>query len=516
VALFGKKKSKTPEEPTPPETAAGNGGSDGGGTGDSEDMGGFVAQPEKARKWFAHARTAADSSNYEYAIWCFANGLRFDPEDMTAHQEMYEAAVKLRGRGGKPASSREIRKLESKHPVDRFAAAEFAWMRNLTSAPLALKLIEATVKAQQNEFGRWLAPILLNLLRQQKKPSKSDFVTAMHAFGEVGAWDQAIQAGEIASQLDPTDGALAAEIKNLSAQRAMDQGGYEEAGGAEGGFRKFVRDSDRQREIEEMESLSGAGTSEERNLLRAKKEYEENPLNPEAIQRYAQLLRKPGTPEAEEEAYQVYMKGFKDTKEYRFRMAAGDIRIAQAERNVRDLEEKLKASPDDESLKEQLEAARRDMLMYKASEFAEREEQYPTDRQVKMQRGEVEYQLGNYENAMACFQTSKDEPKLRVRSGHRLGQCFAAEGWHQEAEQEFKEALENIDATTKGRELDIRYDLMVSLIERAKEENSIDLAKEALEICSSIARRDITFRDIRVRRKEIDGLIKELSGSPSS
>ena len=57
----------------------------------------------------------------------------------------------------------------------------------------------------------------------------------------------------------------------------------------------------------------------------------------------------------------------------------------------------------------------------------------------------------------------------------------------------------------------MRYDLMVSLIAKAHDERSVDEAKDALEICSSIARKDITYRDIRARRKEVDALIKERS-----
>ncbi|MCL4211067.1 MAG: hypothetical protein KJZ68_10415, partial [Phycisphaerales bacterium] len=83
-------------------------------------------------------------------------------------------------------------------PVARFAAAEYEWMRDYMNPALGVRLIEAAVKAQQREFGRWLAPKLLNLLRAQKKPSKSHFIAAMRAFGAVGAWDQAIEAGEIA------------------------------------------------------------------------------------------------------------------------------------------------------------------------------------------------------------------------------------------------------------------------------------------------------------------------------
>ena len=66
---------------------------------------------------------------------------------------------------------------------------------------------------------------------------------------------------------------------------------------------------------------------------------------------------------------------------------------------------------------------------------------------------------------------------MRVRAGHMLGKCFAKEQWHMEAIGEYKDAIHAIDATEKERELAIRYDLMLSLIEEARKERSVDLAR---------------------------------------
>jgi hypothetical protein len=230
------------------------------------------------------------------------------------------------------------------------------------------------------------------------------------------------------------------------------------------------------------------------------------------LNRYAQLLKKQGTPEAEQQAYDIYIKGYADTGEYRFRMLAGGIKIDQLERKLRHLDQKLEARSHDESLRSRREDARNELLELKLAEYTERVAKYPTDRHCKYDLGLVMLELQRYEEAMGQFQASKDEPKLRVRAGHRLGVCFAAVGWHREAIGEFEEAIEAIDAGERDRELDIRYDLMVSLIAHAREEESVELAKQALDICSGIARKNITYRDIRERRKEIDTLIRELSG----
>jgi hypothetical protein len=51
---------------------------------------------------------------------------------------------------------------------------------------------------------------------------------------------------------------------------------------------------------------------------------------------------------------------------------------------------------------------------------------------------------------------------------------------------------------------------MLSLIELAKLEKSGAHAKEAAELCSAIVRKNIAFRDVRMRRKEVDELVRTL------
>ncbi|UCD76581.1 MAG: hypothetical protein JSV91_06585, partial [Phycisphaerales bacterium] len=395
----------------------------------------------------------------------------------------------------------------------KFAAAEFAWMKDIRDPKLGLKAIEAAAKADQKEWGHWVAPRVLKLIRGQKKrPGKSLLVNAMHLFSEVECWDEALIVGNMARELDPADNQLASDLNDLSVQRAMEEGGYERAAGEEGGFREMVKDMEKQRELEEADALTASLSVEERNLQRAKEDYEKTPKIPDVLNRYAQLLKKKGTPEAEQQAYDIYVRGFQDTGEYRFRMLAGGIKIEQIERKIRKLDEQLEASPDDGQLKDRRNTVRKELLELQLTEYTERVEKYPTDRHCKYDLGMVLHDLGRFEDAMGQFQASKDEPKLRVRAGYLLGKCFAAEGWHREAIAEYEEAIEAIDATEKDRELAIRYDLMVSLIAHAREEQAVDMAKSALDICSGIARKNITYRDIRARRKEIDTLIRELSG----
>ncbi len=488
---------------------------DGGGDSGEPD---FTPQPEKARQWFNHARTAAEGAQLEYAMHCYANGIRLNPGEMAAHDQMYQAALRYAKQGGKPAKGGEVRKLEGTHPVDKLAAAEFAWMMDFTSASQALRFLEAAVKAQAwaGDVARALSGRVLGVLRGQKKPSKSTFLAAKDLFAQLGAWDEAVAAGQGALQLDPTDAALSGEIQDLTVQRTIDRAGYAEAGGQEGGYRKLVKDIDKQRELEARESIAGGESIDELNMRRAKQEYEKSPDVPDVINQYMQLLKARGTPESEEQAHELALKGHQKTGQYRFRAFAGDIRMEQAQRKVTALEEQITADGADAGLERELDAARAALLDLRLAEYTQRVKEYPTDRRFKHLLGMVKFDRGDFQGAIQCFQEAKEEPSLRVAGGLMAGRSFAALGWHPEAIEEYREALPKLDGGEKDTELAIRYDLMVSLMAEAKEQRSLELAKEALAICSIIARKSITYRDIREFRSQVDTLIRSLSGGSGS
>ncbi len=473
-------------------------------------------QPEKAVKFLQHATAMVKSGNFEYALNLFASAVKLDAGNMAFHQSMFETAKSFCQGGGKPASSKEIKAIDDGvgGNMSKLAAAEFIWMRDLNNLPAAMKFLEFAGKLSMPELGRWLSPMVLNLVRiqQKKKASKSLWIQSKNLFSEVDAWNEAFSCGDEAVRMDPTDSKLVTELKQLTAARAIQQGGYNNTVNQEGGFRSNLKDADKQRALQEQDSIAAGGDTDSRNLERAKLDWETTPAMPENVQKYGTLLRRTGTPESEAKAQEVYLDGFTRLGEYRFRMAAGDIRIAQSRRKFRDAESALAKDPANQNLKDTLKTIRDVCLELEGSEYADRMEKYPTDRTLKAEVGRIWFELGRFQEAMPCFQAAKDEAKCRLNAAHMLGKCFAAESWHVEAIGEFREALQVLDATGGDRELDIRYDLMNSLIEQARADKSAGPAKEAAEICSAILRKNIGYKDIRDKRKLIDTVIKDLGG----
>ncbi|MDG2424582.1 MAG: hypothetical protein P8M22_11440 [Phycisphaerales bacterium] len=472
----------------------------------------FKPDPEKARKWFEHAKAMADSHQWGSALVYYAHGLKLDPESISAQEQMLDAAQRYYKTGGKKLPSKDIKQLDGPGPMDKLAVALVTWTSELDKPALAIKALDAAVKAEQFGLGGYLCPRILVIMRRARKVNRNHLLQLKSLAAECDDWDVAIAAGTAALEMDSSDSKLDDELKDLAAQRAMAKGGYEKAAGKEGGFREFIKDADKQQELSQQDSLAGAGGSRQSGLERARHAYETSPEVPDVLNKYAQLLRREGSDSALEEAERVYHAGYKSTGEYRFRMNAGDIAINRHRSAIEILRQDLESAGDHEraAMQERLDQKEKELLEIEAGEYADRSIKYPTDRGLKYQLGDVAFRRGDLGTAMECFQKAKDEPKLRTIAGHYLGRCFALEEWHSEAIAEYQEVLSNIDATDKEREMDIRYDLMVSMISSARSDSNGEQARDALEICSWIARKDITYKDIRDRRKEIDQLVREL------
>ena len=349
------------------------------------------------------------------------------------------------------------------------------------------------------------------MLRRQKKQSKSVWMKAKGLLAALEATGEALTCVEEALKADPSDTQLAADLKETTARHALRQGGYDrQDSGQSGGFRANIRDAAKQQQLSDANAIVQSEETEARILERARTAYAENPMAPDAIQKLGTLLKKQATPEAEEEAHTVFMSGFERTNEYRFKAAAGEIRVAQLRRKVSAAAKAAEANADDEAAKATHAELKSQLLDLEARELRERQKAYPTDRSIKAELGRIEFELGNFEDAMAMFQACKDEAKLRIFATLMLGKCFSAEGWHSEAVGEYREALQGLGMGEGDRELPIKYDLMVALMELSRAEKNGAYAREAGEICSAIVRRDISYRDIRSKRKEIDALMKEL------
>ena len=468
----------------------------------------FIPNPEGAERTLTKAREAAESRD-PAAMTFYCNALREDPSKEEGWKAMIVLGLQHQQDKGKSASKDECKKLDGDHPLDKFIVSYFKWCHSIANLNLAKECLEAAILANQIPFIKFSSERVLSIAANDKKTSRSTLMSMMEIVRKANCFDIALEFGRLALKLK-ADPELDRTLKQLSAEHAMNAGGFNEVTNESGSFRKNIKDADKQQEMIEESSLGKSDQSEKKQLEKWKKDFNEDSSNPDIITKYAQLLKKSGDSNNIKLAFKVYMKGYQNTQEYRFRMLAGDIKIQETEKQLKNLEKKLAANPSNSLLKEKYKKGLSQIQILKMKELSERIGRYPGDRNLRYELGLLSMSMNKIDRAMECFQKAKDEPKLRIDSGHKLGMCFIKEGWYSEAIAEFKETLSNMDIGDTNRNLDIQYDLMKALIKHANAEKNVKYAKESLEICSAIARKDISYKDIRNKRREIDNLIKGL------
>jgi hypothetical protein len=536
LALFGRKKQDDAQnakpgagggKPGPAQPGAGGDPSENGKDAKEGKNEPFRPSPERAAKFFAHAKTVHETTNYEYAMRLWLDGLRQDPANQEGMQNFFKSAGAFVSTP-KAKPSRETTSLyKGREPVERFLRGLLEWGLEPEDASAAVSAAEAAAKFHSaevdlSESTHWMAERALGALQRDKKPRKDQAVRLMNACKKVGAYDLAVAAGEFAVRLDQGDGDLATEVRNLSAQATMSRGGFEQGGD----FRKNIRDADAQRRLEEEQRIVKTEDVKERVLRAAEEEYRLRPTDVPTINKYARALREMGGDENEKRAINLYTKAYEDTRQFRFREEAGDLKLRRAARALQQYRDRAEASPSDATAVANARAAELKYREMEIEEFRLRVEQYPTDLSKKFELGSRLFELarlkqsagdgtggGLFEQVIPLLQEAKSDPRTRSQASNYLGQSFAAIGWNDEAVDTFRNAIAQHEDLGSERGMELRYGLMLALKNKAMAESgpgALGACEEAEKLASAIAIQQFNYKDIREQRESLKKRLEEL------
>ncbi len=467
--------------------------------------------PQKAKVFWDRAGVVHESGNYEYAMQLWLNGLSWDPTDFEAVRGFLRAADAFLQENPKGKLDKGTRAgLIAKGDVRRFVDTLLDFGIKSTDAGAALRVTEAAAKIGVKQAGTLLGQHALALAQQEGKPKKDTFVKLLDAFEKIEAYQLAAQAGEIATRLDPSDGDLQARVRNMLARNTMTQGGFDETG-QEGGFRRNIRDAEKQARLEQEDTLAKSGSVKDQIVARAEAELAERPGDLPTISKYVKALLDRAKPGDELKAITVLNRAHKETGQFRFRKTAGEVQLRMMQRNL----EKLRVAASKEDVRgeisEKLEAAEQEFNKRRLEELRLVVENYPTDLPLKFELGKALAATGDHEGAIEQFQAAKDDTKIRRSVELEMGRAFIAlGGWEDAAIETFRSGLHGIPDETTPLGMDLRYGLLSALQAKAMNERSVEAAEEADRIAAGIAMQKFNFLDVRERREQIKTLIAEL------
>lgn len=297
-----------------------------------------------------------------------------------------------------------------------------------------------------------------------------------------GDIDKALERYEELRQLDPHDPEATRETQQLAAQGAILRGGWEESTS----YRDVVKDLAQAQRLEEERAVSRTAADLEGAIARQEELVRLEPNIATHYIRLGDLYRQARRYDDAEEAFRKAKEVNPTSFDAVVRL--GDLRLERIQQEIKEAEEALKASPDDEALKRKVEELRQRRLQVGIEEYQSRVQAHPTDMGLRTRLGMMYYEAGDYDKAIAEFQQAQNDPRHRLRALTYMGLCFMRKGMHELAVRRFQEALSKMEGFT-----DTTKELLYNLGQAYEEMGNLEEAKAQYE---KIYERDITFRDV--------------------
>jgi len=453
--------------------------------------------PRDVRDLYIRGSQALQRQNLDYAITFFTQALQREPGFLECRQHLRAAQFKksggstsffkkiVGGAGLQPLIAK-AQMTKGKNPLEAMQIAEQILESDPSNSSAHKIIAECAMESDFPKTACFAYEILL-------KNSPKDYDLGM-AYAEALARSGQIQKAEDyyeeMQRYFPHRGEITSAIKNLSARRTLNEGGYDSLAGGTGSYRDILKDKDESARLEQehrvvkSEDTTGA-------LIQ---EYE------------AQLAREPGNIKRMRDIAELYSqrKEFDKALEYFERMRASEtgndpsIEKAFVDMTLKRFDHRIsQLDASDPEQAAQAEQLRAEKAAFQLDELKKRAERYPTDLQIKFELGQLYLAGGQISEAIQEFQKAQNNPQRRLAAMSYLAQCFAARNMNDMATRKLQEALKEKPVFDDEKK-DMVYQLGVLFDKMGKKE-------EAIKQFEEIYAMDISYKDVGKRVEDYYG-----------
>jgi Flp pilus assembly protein TadD len=442
-----------------------------------------------AAEQFQRANQVLDNGNHDYAIQLLLTCCKLEPANLIyrkALRNTQKAKFKNNMRGStfaklttSPGKARLMSAKRAHDYVRVLETGEEILSQNPWDTKVQLDMAEAADMLGIIDVGIWL------LLQAREKDAKD--LTVNRALARLcekrGNFMEAVKLWELVRQTNPRDQEAQAKVKDLAAHHTITRGGYEQAisgdtGGKSGEYlRPQLGDSG--------EHPVGDRVAQSAVPLLAR--IEADPTNFHGYIQLAAHYRRAGRID---QAKQVIEKGLGPTGNH-FELTAelADLEIETFRQNLAVTEQKLRADPRDERLRQVRVGIMREINARELELFRQKSDRFPTDKALRFELGHRLLRAGRYDEAIRELQGVRNDPRHQWQALMYLGYCFKGRNNWRLAQRNFEEALQNVPAGEDER----RKELLFQLAQGAAEVG--DLGR-AVELGYELANMDFSFRNI--------------------
>lgn len=450
-----------------------------------------------ARVLYEKGTEAAKRDNTDYAITLFNQVLEKEPAFYDCRKALRIAQFKKAGTGGGgffkkmlsgAGSSPHIAKARmvlGKNPGEAMVIAEQILNADPNNTSAHRILVDA---ANALELPHTAVLSYETLVKHSPKDRNLaiDFAHALAAAGDVSEGEN--NRGEkILMDLlrdNPHDGDLNKALKNLSARKTMDEGGYNALAGGEGSYRDILKDKKEAASLEQEKRVVKSEDTTERLIGEYEARLHTEPDNLKLVRSLAELY--------------TQKKQFARALEFYDRIKASamgndpSLDTAIAATVARRFDHQIaELNPFEADHAEKMAVIQAEKQAYQLAECQKRVEKFPTDLAIRYELGVLNFQAGKIGEAIQEFQKSQGNPHKRIASMGYLAQCYSQRKMFDLAARTLQNAIKEKPVFDDEKK-ELTYQLGCVLESMGKKDDAIEQFKLIYEL-------DISYKDVAAK-----------------
>jgi tetratricopeptide (TPR) repeat protein len=451
----------------------------------------------EARLLFTKGSEAAQRDNTDYAISLFNQVLEKEPAFYDCRKALREAQFKKAGSGGTgffkkmmsgAGSSPQIAKAKmvlGKNPGEAMAIAEQVLNGDPNNSSAHRIIVDA---AQALELPHTAVLSYESLVKNSPKDRDLAiaFAEALAAAGDISQSEN--NRGEkILMDLlrdNPGDGELNTALKNLSARKTMDQGGYAALEKGEGSFRDILKNKTEAVSLEQQSRVVKNEDVTERLIGEYETRLQTEPNNLKLTRQLADLYR---DKKEFDKALELYgrVKNSEMGNDPSLDAAIGNTIVKRFDHQISTI------NPFAADHADQVANLQAEKLAFQTAECQKRIEKYPTDLTIRFEMGVLYFQSGKINEAMQEFQKARGNPHKRLAAMGYLAQCYGRKKMFDLAARTLQEAIKE-KPTFDDEKKELVYNLGSMLESMGKKEEAIEQLKIIYEM-------DMGYKDVAAK-----------------
>ncbi len=447
--------------------------------------------PRELRGLYTKGNDALQRDNFDYAIDLFQQVLIKEPGQFEIRRALRQAQLKKAGKGkglfGKmlsgASSAPQVAKANmvlSKNPTEAIQIAEQILNNDPTNTSAHKIVAEA---ATALDFPR-TAVMSLEILVSNSPKDRDVAIKCAQALAASG---QATRAEKILADLVddfPGDQELTQALKDLSARKTLNEGGYEALSGGKGSYRDILKNKDEAALLEQQNRQ----VKTEDNTLNLINEYETRlktePKNMKLVRSLAELY----TSKKEFDKAMAYYDQLKASEVGADASLDKNIAETMSRRFDHQLSQLDSSAPD---YPEKAAKVQADKDAFQLADTQKRSERFPTDLQIRFELGQLYFKAGKLTEAIGEFQRAKGNPQRRVAALNYLAQCFSKRKMYDMAARTLTDALKEKPVFDEEKK-ELIYNLAGVYEGMGKKDEMI----KQLELIYEV---DISYKDVAAR-----------------